>query len=184
LRVQARRGQVRTEKVEQEEKMSAKLLVRVCAIGMAGVAFTVLPALAAGEHHTATPADKVVWQPAPPAIPAGVGFAVLHGNPAEQGLFVIRLKFPAGFEAPPHRHSNEEHVTIISGTLGVGTGETLSREAAPLLAAGSFIQMPANMAHFAWTDQETVLQINGMGPFDVTYVNPEDDPRNKQAGSD
>jgi hypothetical protein len=26
---------------------------------------------------------------------------------------------------------------------------------------------------------ETVLQINGMGPFDVVYIDPKDDPRRK-----
>jgi hypothetical protein len=32
------------------------------------------------------------------------------------------------------------------------------------------------MHHFAWAKGETVVQINGNGPFGITYVNPDDDP--------
>jgi hypothetical protein len=60
--------------------------------------------------------------------------------------------------------------------FGMGTGDAHDRDAAPLLAAGSFARIPARMPHYAWTDHETVVQING-GPFDITYVSPKDDPR-------
>ena len=139
------------------------------------------PTLASPEHHTVVPAEKMVWNPGPPTLPAGAQIAVLHGSPAKEGPFVIRLKFPADFQVPPHRHSKEEHVTVISGKFGMSTGENLDRQAAPLLQPGSFVRIPAGTAHFAWTDQETVVQINGMGPFDVVYVNPDDDPRKQKA---
>jgi Domain of unknown function (DUF4437) len=135
------------------------------------------PALAAEEHHIVVPAEEVSWSPGPPTLPTGAQVAVLFGSPAETGPFVIRLKFPAGYDVPPHWHSKDEHVTVLAGAFGMGTGEVLDRDAAPLLAAGSFVGIPARMPHYAWTDQETVVQINGMGPFDITYVNPKDDPR-------
>ena len=51
------------------------------------------------------------------AVPAaGAQAAVLLGNPAKEGPFVLRLKFPAGFIVPPHRHSKDEFVTVISGS--------------------------------------------------------------------
>jgi quercetin dioxygenase-like cupin family protein len=131
----------------------------------------------AEEQHIVVPADDVRWSPGPPTLPPGAQLAVLFGSPAEEGHFVIRLKFPAGYGVPPHWHSKEEHVTVIAGEFGMGTGEALDRDAAPPLAAGSFVRIPARMPHFAWTDQETVVQINGMGPFDITYVSREDDPR-------
>jgi quercetin dioxygenase-like cupin family protein len=150
------------------------------AASVALVAFLALstpPAGAAEEHHTVVPVDEVSWGPGPPTLPSGAELAVLFGSPAEDGPFVIRLKFPAGYEVPPHWHSKEEHVTVIAGAFGMGTGEALDRDAAPLLAAGSFVRIPARMPHFAWTERETVVQINGMGPFDITYVNSKDDPR-------
>ena len=135
------------------------------------------PAGAAEEHHTVVPADDVSWSPGPPTLPSGAQLAVLFGSPAEDGPFVIRLKFPAGYEVPPHWHSKDEHVTVIAGAFGMGAGDALDGDAAPLLAADSFVRIPARMPHFAWTEQETVVQINGMGPFDITYVNAKDDPR-------
>jgi quercetin dioxygenase-like cupin family protein len=129
------------------------------------------------EHHTAIPADAVQFKPGPPTLPAGAEIAVLLGSPAEEGPFVIRLKFPAGYEVPPHRHPKEEHVTVISGGFGMTTGEKLDRASAPLLPPGSFVRIPVGQAHFAWTQEETIVQLNGTGPFGVEYVNAEDDPR-------
>lgn len=154
-----------------------KGMAATAALGLLLVPF-VLPAFAHdGPHHMAFAPDDVVFNPGPPTLPAGAQIAVLLGSPAEEGPFVIRLKFPAGYDIPPHRHPKEEHVTVISGGFGMATGETHDRAAAPLLSAGSFVQIPAGEAHFAWTQEETVVQLNGIGPFGVEYVDPMDDPR-------
>ena len=141
------------------------------------LAVTKFAASAGEDHHVAIPADEVTFNPGPPTLPPGAEIAVLLGSPAENGPFVIRLKFPADYEVPPHFHSKEEHVTVISGAFGMSTGKTHDRSKAPLLPEGSFVRIPADEAHFAWTDRETVVQINGMGPFGIEYVNAEDDPR-------
>ncbi len=39
--------------------------------------------------------------------------------------------------------------------------------------------MPPGMAHFAFADEDTVVQLNSTGPWGITYINPKDDPRNK-----
>jgi len=31
--------------------------------------------------------------------------------------------------------------------------------------------------HFVWAKAETVIQVSGMGPIEINYVNPADDPR-------
>ena len=147
----------------------------------AAVASAILFGMAASAHdghHEAVTTEDVVFKPGPPTLPPGAEIAVLHGNPAEEGQFVFRLKFPAGYEIPPHRHPKEEHVTVISGGFGMSTGETFERGATPILPAGSFMRIPVGQAHFAWTEEPTVVQLNGVGPFGVDYVNPEDDPRN------
>jgi quercetin dioxygenase-like cupin family protein len=122
-------------------------------------------------------ADEVKWRAGPPSLPNGAQAAVLLGSPAEAGPFVIRLKFPDGFVVPPHRHSKDEFLTVISGRFAVSAGEKLDKDSAKALPAASFFHLPAGMAHFALADGETVVQINGFGPFDVTYVDPKDDPR-------
>jgi quercetin dioxygenase-like cupin family protein len=131
------------------------------------------------HHHTVVPADAVKWGPAPPSLPPGAQAAALLGSPGKEGPFVLRLKFPAGFAVPPHRHSKDEFVTVMSGTFAIGTGEKLDRTSAKALPPGSFVHLPAGMPHYALADGEVIVQINGMGPFDVKYVDPKDDPRNK-----
>jgi quercetin dioxygenase-like cupin family protein len=138
------------------------------------------PAQATERHHTVVPGDAVKWGPAPPSLPSGAQAAILLGNPGKEGPFVLRLRFPAGFTVPPHRHSKDEFVTVISGQFAVGAGEKPDRAATKALPPASFVHLPAGMPHYALADGETVVQINGVGPFDVTYVNPADDPRNRK----
>lgn len=66
---------------------------------------------------------------------------------------------------------------MISGAVNVGAGEKLDRETGKQLSVASFVNLPAGMAHYAWVEGETVLQVTAMGPFDVIYVNLNDDPR-------
>ena len=81
-----------------------------------GLMAAVLSFNAAAQHqHIIVAGDAVKWGPAPPSLPAGAQATVLLGSPAKDGPFVIRLKFPAGFIVPPHRHSKDEVVTVISG---------------------------------------------------------------------
>jgi quercetin dioxygenase-like cupin family protein len=130
-------------------------------------------------HHTVVSGDAVKWGPAPPSLPPGAQGATLLGSPAKEGPFVLRLKFPAGFVVPPHRHSKDEFVTVISGRFAITSGEKLDRESLKPLPAASFVHLPAGMPHYAWAEVESVVQINGVGPFDVIYVDPKDDPRKK-----
>jgi anti-sigma factor ChrR (cupin superfamily) len=164
-------AQARRQAARSHGATSSKLAASAALIALA--ALSALPAWAADEHHTVVPVEDVTWSPGPLTLPSGAQLAVLFGSPAEEGPFVIRLKFPAGYDVPAHWHSKEEQVTVIAGGFGMGTGEALDRDAAPLLAPGSFVRIPARMPHYAWTDQETVVQINGVGPFDITYINPK-----------
>jgi hypothetical protein len=47
------------------------------------------------------------------------------------------------------------------------------------MKAGSvFITQPA-VHHFGWASEETIVQVHGVGPWSITYVNPADDPMEK-----
>ncbi len=131
------------------------------------------------HHHTVVSGDTIKWGPAPASLPPGAQAAALLGSPAKEGPFVLRLKFPSGFTIPPHRHSKDEFVTVISGRFAIASGETMDREALHPLPAASFVHLPAGMPHYARTEGETIVQINGTGPFDVVYIDPKDDPRKK-----
>ena len=142
-----------------------------------GLALAVSAPALAQSTHIVVPADKVQWGPAPPILPAGAQIAVLEGNPAEKGPVVMRLRFPANYNIPAHWHSMTERLTVLSGTFHVGMGDKLDRQASQTLEAGGFLTLPATMRHFAWTSAPTVVQINLDGPFDLTYVNPADNPQ-------
>ena len=90
------------------------------------------------------------------------------------------LQFPDGYHVPPHTHPKTERVTVISGALYLATGETLDRNSAKKLPAGSFGYWPAGMKHTAWSEGETVIQLHGIGPWQINYLNPADDPRNSK----
>jgi hypothetical protein len=88
---------------------------------------TMTVALAAAQStHVLVPANNVQWGPAPPQLPAGAQVSVLEGNPAEKGAVTLRLRFPANYNIPPHWHSMTERVTVLSGALHVGMGDTLN----------------------------------------------------------
>ena len=88
--------------------------------------------------------------------------------------------FPSGYTVPPHRHSKDEFITVISGKITIGPGEKLDRAALKPLPPASFVHLPGGMAHYGWADGEAIVQVNAMGPFDVKYVDPKDDPRLKK----
>lgn len=132
---------------------------------------------AANTQHVMFAQGDLKWNDGPASLPAGAKIAVLEGDPKKAGLFTIRLQFPAGFKVQPHTHPVAEHVTVLSGTLNMGAGTKFDETAAHEMTAGGFSLMPAEMAHFAWTKEGCVLQVHAMGPFEVNYINPADDPR-------
>jgi hypothetical protein len=47
------------------------------------------------------------------------------------------------------------------------------------LNAGGFASAPAQQHHYAIAKTRTIVQVHAMGPFQLTYVNPADDPTRK-----
>jgi quercetin dioxygenase-like cupin family protein len=127
--------------------------------------------------------SQLKWGPAPDALPKGAQIAVLSGDPTKDGLYVVRLRLPAGYKVPAHNHPTAEMVTVLTGKFHLGMGDKLDEKKAMLLTAGGFAEAPAKMNHYAWTTGPTVLQIHGQGPFEINYVNPADDPRGKSHAS-
>jgi hypothetical protein len=113
-------------------------------------------------------------------LPKGSQVTVVKGDPTKAGDFTVRLKFPADFMVPPHSHPGDEVVRIVSGgPLHYGMGEKVDMAAAASLEKGYHVTMVAGMNHWAHAPTATVVQVNGKGPFGITYANPADDPRKK-----
>lgn len=154
-------------------------------VAAAAMGAAILAALALGAtaqpakesaHVIVSPQD-IRWGPAPAALPAGAQTAVLYGDPAKEGPFAVRMKIPKYYFIPPHTHPEAEVVTILSGKFNLGMGPKIERRAATSLGAGGFVALPAGVAHYVFSDEETILQINATGPWGIDYVDPKDDPR-------
>lgn len=129
-------------------------------------------------HIMITP-DELQWADVG-SLPPGAKLAVLEGPLNEAVPFTFQLKMPANYEIPAHWHPAIEHVTVISGTFHMGVGDKLDKSKTRPLGAGSFAAMQPKTTHFAWTDSDTIVQVHGVGPWSINYVNPADDPRTKK----
>jgi len=160
-----------------------KKIIILCSVIVAAAAFvfaaeqSTSPSTAT-EHRVVKPAD-LKWGDAPPGLPPGGKMAVLNGDPAQAGAFTVRLKAPAGYKVMPHTHPTAERLTVISGSFKIGMGEKFGEASMQQMTAGSYMVLPANMAHYAkGAGKDSVVQIDSEGPFQINYVSPIDDPRN------
>jgi quercetin dioxygenase-like cupin family protein len=152
----------------------------------------VAPAVRAGEGHekhgaakpdaTFLNPDEMKWGNAPPALPAGGQISVLHGDPGKKGAFTLRFKMPDGYRIPPHWHTLDEQLTIVSGTFLLHMGDSLDAPA-HTLGPGAYHFLPGKAHHAAEAKGETIVQVNGQGPFDIHYLNAADDPRKAATAS-
>jgi quercetin dioxygenase-like cupin family protein len=140
-----------------------------------------LAALLAGSSAQADVSNpaSIKWGPGPAALPKGAQAAVLSGDPAKEGMFTIRLKFPAGYKVAPHHHASDELVTVISGHVWRGMGDSFDTKKMVHMFPGAYAVMPKGMNHYVSTRTGAIVQVTAHGPFEVVYVNPKDDPRKK-----
>ena len=129
-----------------------------------------------GDMGIHAPAD-FKWKDGPGSLPPGARFVVLEGDPSREGPFVMRLWMPDGFRIQPHWHPKTERITVISGTFNLGMGESFDAARTMAMPAGTYGYWGPGMRHYAWTKGDTVLQLHGVGPWSITYLNPADDPR-------
>lgn len=133
-----------------------------------------------GHSHVLVAPQDVQWGPASPKLPPGAQFAAVVGDPKKLGEpYVFRAKLPDGYSVPPHWHPMDENVTVLQGAMLVGFGERFDEKALRELPAGSFTLLPKDLPHYNRMKGETILQFHGIGPYDITYVNPADDPSRK-----
>ena len=151
----------------------------VCLLGASGL---LAPALATAQTlpgHSMVSAAELKWVDVP-SLPPVAKIAVME-DPMNEGVpFTARLRMPANYRIPAHWHPAIEHVTVLSGTFYMGVGEALDTSKGMAVSAGGFVVMQTKTPHFAYTLNEPAeIQLHGVGPWGVTYLNPADDPRKK-----
>jgi len=115
-------------------------------------------------------AADILWSDAPPTLPAGAKTAVLEGDPRKAGLFTMRLKLPAGARLDPHIHPVDERVTVLSGSVHIGFGDVFDPSKGTTFTAGAFYITPTPTPHFVWTDEGAIVQVTGLGPWGLKYL--------------
>ena len=137
--------------------------------------------LGLGALIVAAPAQAktLKWAAAPPSLPSGAQMAVVKGDPGAKGMFTLQLKMPADYAVPAHWHPTNETVKVLSGSVHYGMADKLDMTKAKTLTAGHSVTMKAKMNHWVHAPAPATLQVSGMGPFAITYVDPKDDPRTK-----
>lgn len=129
-----------------------------------------------GEGPLLAPPSDLTWTAAPSVGP-GAKIAVIEGPLDKAVPFTLRLALPPNTKIAPHTHPAYERVTVLSGTLYFSPGETYEPANARGFGPGSLVIMPPGAPMFGYTKEETVIQLHGVGPWGLHYLDPADDPR-------
>lgn len=132
----------------------------------------------ATRSHQMLSAGELKWNDAPSVGP-GAKIAVIEGPLDKPVPFTFRLKLPANTKVAPHVHPAFERVTVLAGTFHFAHGETYDETKTRALAPGDVAIMAPGAPMFGFTREETVIQLHGVGPWGINYLNPADDPRRK-----
>jgi len=123
---------------------------------------------AAASHKIVRSAD-LKWAP----LIKGCDLAPVLGDPAADGAeFVLRIRCVDGAKIPAHWHPTDENVTVLKGMFLLGMGEKFDETKLTTMNVGNFVSLPKEMRHFAQSKGESIVQVNGLGPFKVNWVNP------------
>ena len=111
--------------------------------------------------------DQIRWGP---VNPAGAQNAVLTGDPAKVGLYIVMTKWNAGNHfSRPHFHPHDRFITVLSGTWWVGSGTEFDPDTTVAMPAGTFVTHFGQQVHFDGAKAEdAVLLIVGEGPATAT----------------
>ncbi len=118
------------------------------------------------------PPEKMVWKDAG----SGAKIAVVYGDPARPGMYVIRAYFPPGVMSAPHFHGEDRHVIVVQGTWNAGMDDSWDPQATTPLKTGSYMFHKAGAVHFDGSagDEGAMVQIVGMGPSKTTFLFPKE----------
>jgi quercetin dioxygenase-like cupin family protein len=131
------------------------------------------------DHETVVAPGKE-WKPAS-TIPAGATAVLLYGDPAKPGPYIVRVRLPAGYKLPPHKHQDAHWVTVLKGNYWSAAGDAFDQSKLKKFGPRDAYSTDAGVNHFAWAETDVVIQEMGMGPVSnpIEYVNAADDPRGK-----
>lgn len=130
------------------------------------------------DRFHAIHAEDIEWKPFA-AYPPDARLAILVGDPAKPGPYVIRVKLPAGTKMMPHVHPEDRIYTVLAGVFYIGLGDVFDESKLTAFAPGSVVVLPGDQPHFHWAKSgEYITQVTAIGPLGLRYIDPRHDPRN------
>lgn len=129
-----------------------------------------LPSVTLAQDSIRLDETQIPWAAGPASLPPGAQAAVLEGNPQGEGLFTLRLRLPAGTRLEPHWHPRPERVTVLSGAVGLGFGDSFDPTQLRVFRVGSYYLTPPGLHHYVAVPEDTVLQITTHGPWQLHRV--------------
>jgi quercetin dioxygenase-like cupin family protein len=166
-------------------KLTTSGIVCSILVGLIAMAPVIRAQEKGAESHGIVHSSGLNWTP----LIKGCDLAVVNGDPNGEGVpFVVRLRCTAGSIIPAHWHPTDENVTVLKGTFTAGMGDKFDASKLQLMNVGSFVDMPKEVRHFAQSKTDSIVQVHGVGPFKVNWVNPADvlppdAPKNKSAAA-
>lgn len=155
---------------------SGRFLALAASFVLATAVFAQQPAESKAKAHGASKAATPVfmsptddkWADLDPKGAPGVKIADVWGDHAKSGYGAF-LKFPPGFLAPLHTHTNTIKIVVLSGTYV----QTPEGKAEMRMGPGSYVFQPGgSYKHISACDKasECLLFIESVGPFDLKLV--------------
>ena len=139
---------------------------------LTAIAATTLAACATTQ--TSHQPDQAHWLQGADYAPVGnatnMDAAFLLGSPAQPGLYTIRVHLKDGGLMPPHSHPDDRMITVLSGTLHYGFGETADPAATKAYPTGAAFIAKANDPHYAIGRGDVIYQESGMAPTGTKWV--------------
>ena len=97
--------------------------------------------------------------------------AQLFGDSSQGGPWIDRVRIPSGARVLGHTHAQDELVTVIEGTWYLGEGVKFDAAKLRGYPRGSFIVIPAGVAHFVAAEKgAVVVQVSGTDKFQTEYL--------------
>ncbi|MDH5179019.1 MAG: cupin domain-containing protein [Gammaproteobacteria bacterium] len=123
-----------------------------------------------GQVQHVVSAKDIPWKSCPPHLPKNCEIAILSGHPKQPDMFTVRFRAPEEMYMSAHTHPKDERVTLLQGTVRVAFGEGATREEARVFGPGDYYINKRGAVHKVWIEKGAVLQITGIGPWEVHFV--------------
>jgi len=115
--------------------------------------------------------DQIKWESLPASNTSYAEATILIGSLDNPGFYELRVHLKDSGFIKPHKHPDDRHITVLSGELYAGLGESMDEANITIYPAGSFFVTPAGTVHFARAGNgDVIYQEAGIGPTSTDFI--------------